>query len=96
MQKIKTSLKLSASFLKILFWGDTFSFQTEGTRELDSNGSNVIAINEQFTSMLFVRTFRVTGNSGGIWGWPKHSRIIPVVEGHLVMLMMEQFRITGT
>lgn len=93
---IQASSKLSASFLKILFWGDTFSFQAKGTPELDSNGSNVFVINEQFLSVLFVTTFRVTGNSGGIWGWPKHSRIIPIVEWHLVMLMMEQLRITGT
>lgn len=93
---IKTSLKLSASFFKILFWGNTFSFQAEGIHELDSNGSNVFIINEHFISMLLVTTFRVTGNSGGIWGCPKHSRVIPTVEWHLVMLMMEQLRITGT
>ena len=35
---------------------------------MGGNLSNVFVINEQFISMLFVTTFKVTGNSGGIWG----------------------------
>lgn len=47
---------------------NTFSFQAEGTPELGGILSNVFVINEQFVSILFVTTFKVTGNSGGIWG----------------------------
>lgn len=47
---------------------NAFLFQAEGTPALGGNLSYVFVINEHIISILFVTTFKATGNSGGIWG----------------------------